>query len=425
MASWAQAAGDARRVYDTKVKVAQPAQSIIKNRNPISGEIKRIGESFQVGVLVQPPNSVTYVGSSPTKTSFLTVRPMIVVQAQALSYEVDIREETPWANFARLAESGQQAIDDYFLLLETAMMNVGNTRHEMDLLLGQQSLGTVESVGGSSSAGTITFTAATWRGGLFWAMGPGATMDAFTGTTKNNATAAIVLVGVSQSTARTINITCGGTIGSEIAAGDVIYPEGAWDGTTFYQMPGLVSQAANTTGTSMGISATTYPNWAGNAATVGGPLTSDVLEQYLGNLRNRAQQGKLSVYVPETVWRQIFEEVMGMRYIDSTYSPSNQKIGSSDITYTTNRFNDVEIVVHPFLKDQETLIQKDAACTRVGSRDVEFGIPVRLGGNPATPQAAVLQITGTNAAEAYVTSDAGIINKEPGCAYSLTGIAAS
>lgn len=425
MATWAQAAGDARRVYDTKLRNAQPAQSIIKKRNPISGDIKRIGESFQVAVLVQPPNSVTYVGSSPTKTTLLPVRPMIIVQAQALSYEVDIREETPWATFARLSEQGQASVDDYFLLLESAMLRVGNTRHEMDLLLGQQSLGTVESVGGSASAGTITFTAATYRSGLFWALGPGATMDAFTSTTKNNSTAAIVLVGVSQSTARTINITCGGTIGSEIAAGDTIWPEGAWDGTAFYQMPGLVPQAANVTGTSMGLSATTYPNWGGNTAVVGGPMTSDVLESYLGVLRNRAQEGKLTCYMPETVWRQIFEEVQGMRFLDSSYMAGKQKIGNEEIEYTTSKFKNVELVVHPFLGDQEMLIQKDDACVRVGSRDVEFGIPVRLGGNPQSPQSGVLQITGTNAAEAYVTSDVGIINREPACGYSLTGISSS
>lgn len=419
--SWATAAGDAKRVYDNAVKNAQPACSIIKKRAPIDQTIKRISEGFQVGVLVVPPNGVTYVGSSPTKTTLLTGRPMVITQAQALSYETDIHEEIPWATFTRL-DGDQAAIDDYFLLLETAMMRVGNTREEISLLAGQTSLGTVDSVGGSAAAGTITFTAATWRGGLFWALGPGATMDAFTSTTKNNATAAIVLVGVSQSTAYTINITCGGTIGSEIAAGDTIWLEGTWDGTTFYDMPGLVAQAANTTGTSMGVSATTYPNWAGNTASVGGPMTSDVLETYLGVLRNRDQEGKLTAYMPETVWRQIFEEVQGMRYLDSSYLSGNQKIGNEDITYVTSRFKNVELVVHPLLRDTEMLIQRDDAVVRVGSRDVEFGVPVRMSANPAAVAQGVLMITGTNAAEAFVTKDTGVINRMPGCAYSLTGI---
>ncbi len=402
MASWAQAAGDAKRVYDSGVKNAQPAVSIIKKRNPIDASIKRISEGFQVGVLVQPPNSVTYVGSSPTKTALLAVRPMIIAQAQALSYEMDMQEETPWAVFSRLADQGQASIDDYFMLLETAMLRVGNTRHELSLLSGQSSLGTVESVSGSASAAVIVITAPTYRSGLFWALGPGATLDSFTSTTKNNATAAIVLVGVSQTADRTINATCGGTLGSEIAAGDTLWMEGTWDGTTFYDMPGLESQAANTTGISMGLSAATYPNWAGNTASVGGPMTTDVLEGYLGALRNRAQEGKLTVYMPEAVWRQIFAEVQGMRYIPAGSSRS-----------------------HPLLRDQSILIQKDAACVRVGSRDVDFGIPVRLGGKPNDPQSGVLQVNGYNTGIAYVTSDAGIINREPSCSYSLTGIAPS
>lgn len=424
MASWAQAAGDAKRVYDTAVKNAQPAVSILKKRNPIDGNIKRLGESFQVGVLVQPPNSITYVGSSPTKTTLLPVRPMIIVQAQALSYEMDMREETPWAVFSRLADQGQASIDDYFMLLETAMLRVANTRHECSLLFGQSSIGTVASVGGNAAAGTITFTAATYRSGLFWALGPGATFDSFTSTTKNNATAAIVLVSVAAATPYTINITCGGTLGSEIAAGDTIWFEGAWDGTTYYDMPGLVGQAANTTGTSMGLSGTTYPNWQGNTASVGGPMTTDVLEGYLGVLRNRAQEGKLTAYMPEAIWRQIFAEVQGMRYIPSG-SSTKQAVGQEEIEAVTARFGNVELCIHPLLGDQEMLIQKDAACVRVGSRDVDFGIPIRLGGKPNDPQAGVLQITGTNAGEAYVTVDAGIINREPSCAYSLTGIAPS
>lgn len=422
-ATWATADGAAKRVYDQAVKIAQPAISIIKKRNPIDMSIKRISEGYQLGVLVQPPNGVTYIGSSPTKTTLLPGRPMVIEQAQALSYEMDMQEETPWAVFSRLGDD-QAAIDNYYLLLETAMLRVGNTRHEASLLFGQTSIGTVESVGGSASAGTILVTAATWRSGLFWALGPGATMDAFTSTTKNNSTAAIVLVGVS-STARTLNITCGGTIGSEIAAGDTLWLEGTWDGTTFYDMPGLVGQAANVSGTSMGLSAASFPNWAGNTDSVGGPMTTDVAEVYFGNLRNRSQEGKLTAYMPETVWRQFLEEVQGMRYIDQSYAPTMQKVGNQDIAYTTQRFKDVEFVLHSMLRDTEMLIQKDEACVRVGSRDVEFGIPIRLGGQPDQPGAPVLLITGTNAGVSYVSSDAGILNREPSCSYSLTGITTS
>lgn len=422
MASWAQAAGAAERVYEASVKNAQPACSILQQRNPLDGSFKRTSESYQLGVLLQPPNSVLYAGASPVKTSLPTVRPMIIGQAQALSYEVDVHEETPWVVLSRL--EGEAAIEDYFLLLETAMMRVGKTRHEIDILFGQQALGTVESVGGSAAAGTITFTAATYRSGLFWALGPGATMDAFTSTTKNNATA-IVLVGVSRTVDRTINITCGGTIGSEIAAADTIWLEGSWDGTTFNQMPGLVTQAANVTGTSLGLSAATYPNWGGNTDSVGGPMTSDVLEAYLGELRNRDQEGKLTAYMPETVWRQVFEEVQGMRYIDSSYSPTKQKIGNQEVEYTTNRFNNVELVVHPLLGDQEMLVLKDSSTTRIGSRDVMFGLPISLGGNPSDPKPGILQITGTNAGEAYVTVDAGVVLREPASSYSLTGISVS
>lgn len=425
MSSWANADGIAKRVYDNVVKNAQPACAIITKRNPIDAGIKKIGESYQVAVLVQPPNSVLYAGASPTVTNLPTVRPMIIEQAQALSYETDVHDQIPWAVFTR-AEGGQQSVEDFFAVLETAMLRVAMTRHEFSCLAGQTSIGTVEAVTDNTSYATLLITAATWRGGLFWALGPGACIDAYTSTTLNNATGPLVLLGVNRSTARSIDVSFSGTLASEVTAADTLWLTGTVSTafTVYNDMPGLVPQAANVTGTSMGLSATTYPNWGGNTASVGGPMTPDVLEFYLGELRNRAQDGKLTAYMPETVWQQIFAQVQGMRYLDSSYMSGNQKIGNEDITYTTSRFRNVELVIHPLLRDTEMLIQKDEAVVRVGSREPEFGVPLRLAGTGAMAQKMIM-VTGTNSGEAFATVDAGIINREPSCAYSLTGISVS
>lgn len=420
---WSDAAGAAKRVYENEVKVAQPYISILKEDAPFNGSLKPSSEGYRLGVLLSPPNSVLYAGSSPVKTSMNTARPMVIDQAVALGYEMDVFEETPWVTFSRLSNEGESAIDEYFLLLETAMLRVGNTRHEISLLAGQTSLGTVESLAGSATTSVVCLiTAATWRGGLFWALGPNATLDAFTSTTKNNGTGALVLNGVSQAAERTILMTAAANpYSGEIAIGDTLWLEGTWSGTAFYDMPGLVAQASNTTGTSMGLSATTYPNWAGNTDTVGGPLTSDVLETFLGKLRNRAQEGDLTVYMPETVWRQIFSEVMGLRYIPEGSSKS-QTIGQEQLKYMSARFGGTELKTHSILGDQSCLILKKAACCRVGSRDVDFGVPIRLGGSPNSPQAGVLQVTSYNTGQSFVTADVGVLNREPGCSYFLTGI---
>jgi len=47
-----------------------------------------------------------------------------------------------------------------------------------------------------------------------------------------------------------------------------------------------------------------------------------------------------------------------------------------------------------------------------------------LAGTGAMAQKMIM-VTGTNSGEAFATVDAGIINREPSCAYSLTGISVS
>lgn len=419
-ASFATAEGVAKKVY-SELKNLQPECSVITQRSPIDSSLVNAGDGYQIPVLLAPPNSLTYVGSSPTNTTFLVGRPMVTGQATCQAYETDLQENTPWSVFTRLDQKSAAAVESYMALLVMAIMRVMNTRHEASVLLGWQSLGTVASVAGTASAGTITFTPATWRPGLWWAAGPGATLDSWTPpSTKSNATAAIVLVGVS-STAYTINITCGGTLGSEIAAGDLIYFEGVTtdpaDATKWVEMPGLITQAS-TSGTSMGLSNTTYPNWAGNTDSVGGVVTPDVLEAYFGVLRNRQQEGKLTAYMPEITWRSILSQVQSLRYLDSSYSADDQKVGAKKVTISTSRFNNVELVIHSFLAGAEMYIQVDDNVKRVGSREPSFGVP-----NTIVPGGSdLLMVSGTNAAIAYGTVDAAVINKVPSSSFYLSGI---
>lgn len=418
IASFATAEGLAKRVYDS-FKNLQPECAIITKRSPIDNSIQNAGDGYYVPVCVQPPNGVTFVGSSPTGVTLLTGRPMVVLQATAQAYEMDLQENTPWSVFTRMDQKSQAAAESYMAILVSTIMNVMGTRHEASVLLGQQGLGTVSAVAGSAGAAQITFTAATFRRGFWWAVGPGATFDSFTSTTKNNATAAIVLVGVST-TDYTINVTCGGTLGSEIAAGDVWYQEGAWDGTTYYEMPGLVAQAS-TTGSSMGINNSTYPNWAGNSYNVGGVVTPDVLEIYFGIIRDRQQDGKLSAYMPENTWRSILNQVQALRYLDSSYSSTKQVVGAKSVEITTARYAGVELVIHPMLANGEMYIQCDSEVKRVGSREPGFGVP-----NTIVPGAdKPLLVTGTNYATAYGTADAAVLNKAPANSIYLSGITVS
>lgn len=417
--TWAAGKAAAKRVV-ADLEKAQPFNEVLGKRIPFNGKLKRLGQSFNIPVVMQPPNGVTYIGKDPTASSLLAGRPMSIQEAIAYSYELDVMEQTPWAVFDRM-KGGESSVEAYMAILMLFLKRTAQTRKEVSMLLGQYGLGTVDSVTDNTTYATLVITAATWRGGLWWMLGPGATLDAFTSTTKNNATGALVLVGVNP-TARSIDVTFSGTLASEVAAGDVLYPEGAYDGTTHYDMPGLMVQNSNTTGTSLGLSATTYKNWAANTASVGGVFTEDAEEYYLGLLRNRGGKGKMTVYLPEPTWRDRVGQHGGKRVFDDSYTPNKQVAGEQEFDYSTKVYGRVEHELHSFLADSEVMMQIDDNCTVVGSRDTRLGIPSRLGDDVDSEGSNLLHVPATNYGESYATHDLGVVQRMPSSAMVLTGV---
>lgn len=420
-ASWTTGKAAAKRVV-SELEKAQPFHEVLGKRVPFNGKMTRLGRSFLIPVVVQPPNSVTYIGKDPTATSLKTGRPMQIQEAEAFSYEKDIMEQTPWAVFERM-KGGEQSVQAYLGILMLFLKRTGLTRREASLLLGQNAngWGVVDTVTDHTTYATLVIKADQWRGGLWWAAGPGATFDSFTGATKNNGTGPLVLAGVNPAN-HSIDVTYSGTLASEVTTGDILFPEGAYDGTTHYDMPGLLVQNANTTGTSLGLSGATYPNWAGNTFSVGGLFTEDAEEYYLGYLRNRGGEGNMTVYLPEPSWRDRIAQHQGKRMLDSSYSPNKQKTGEEGFDYQTKEYGRVEHELLSFLADSEVMLQVDANCVVVGSRDTSLGIPSRILGDKADEGDNLLHVPGTNYGESYCTDDLGVVQRMPSSAAVLTAV---
>lgn len=418
-ATWANAKGAAKRVV-SELEKAQPFIEILGKRAKYRDDIKPLGKSYLIPVVMQPPNGVTYLGKDSTASSLLAGRPMNIQEAEAFSYELDVMEQTPWPVLER-QKGGAQSVEAYLSILMLFLKRTAMTRKEVSMLLGQNGLGTVDTVTDNTTYATLKITAETWRGGLWWMLGPGATLDSMTTTTLNNATAPLVLIGVNP-TARTIDVTYSGTLADECDPGDVLYPEGAYRSSVHYDMPGLLVQNANTTGTSLGLSATTYPNWSANTASVGGVFTEDAEEYYLGLLRNRGGgEGKMTVYLPEPTWRDRVAAHSTKRVFDSSYSPNKQTGGEQDFDYSSKRFGRVEHELHPFLADSEVMMQVDENTIVVGSRNPRLGVPSRLG--PSGDEGDnLLHVPTTNYAESYASYDLGVVQRMPSSAQVLTGI---
>jgi hypothetical protein len=407
------------RVYERmKLRNALPGSSFLQREIPFDGGAKRLGESYQFGVVLQPPNGFTMAGSAGNVTTLKQGRPMLIKQASVVPFEMELREQYSFAALSRAAEEGEGTLAGITGEILKAMKWASANRLEATMLLGQYSLATVESI--NTDSGTtvnVVLTEASTANGLWWANGKGATYDGFTSTTKNNGSGPLIQQSWTPAT-RTLNVSyTGGTAANEIAAGDVLYYEGSWDGTTYYEMPGLLAQAANTSGTSLGLSAATHPNWAGNTMAVGGVISADVVEQMAGYLRDRGAEGPLTLCVNSANYGRLMSEVKTQRNFDSSYSAEKAKVGVKAIEYESDEVGTIRVAIHKFLPNQYALLFDPTSCGRMGSSDLSFGVP---GSNIDAPRWE--RVTGSTAAEVLLFSDQATCIKQPGHAMVATGI---
>lgn len=409
--------GITKRVYDKTIKKALPGSSWLQQRVGWDNGSRQVGEAYHVSVLLRPPNGFTHVGSAGGTATLKQGRPLQIKQAAITPFEFELRESLTFVAMSRAKEQGEGSMANLVGEYMKAMKFSASNRLEANILHGQRSLGVVEAVTdlGSNQA-DITITEESWAPGMWWALGEGTTLDAFTSTTKNNGSGALIVAGI-KSSERKITVTYTGTVANEVQAADTLRFEGAWDGTTDYEMPGVLSQASNLTGTSLGISATTYSNWKGNTHAVNGNITTDVIEHMVGMLRDRGATGKLSVLLANRGFGSVMSETKIQRVFDSSYSPQKAKVGTKAIELASPDMGEIELVNHPFMKQGEILLIDTEDLGRVGSADLTFGMPGNSVDAPVWEK-----VSGTNYAEIILFTDQACILKAPNHALLGTGI---
>jgi len=410
-----------KKVYDNSgLHNALPGSSILQRRIPYGeGGATKVSEGYQVGIVVRPPNGFTYSGSGGGVTQLKAPRNMVIKSATIAPFELELREQFAWAALSRAAEEGAASMGSLAGEGMKAMKFSTANRLELQILNGQRPIGIVESVADvtAGSIADITITAGSWRPGMWPAIGEKATLDAFTGTTKNNASGPLITEGLTAATRKVRVSYSGGTLANEVAAGDVLYFEGAWDGVTYNEMPGLIIQGSNTTGTSLGLSANTYQAWKGNTYDVAGEITSDVVQSMMSGLRDRGAESRLTGYFGNKAYSALIAEANAMRVIDSSYNSSKAKLGYKSIAYETPELGEIEIVNHPFMAESEALFVDDGDVLRTGSSDITFGIPGTKVDCPIFER-----VPGYTAAELILFTDQCCMLKTPSRALFASGI---
>jgi hypothetical protein len=419
----AQFGGDTKRVYDSKVRKILPSSAILQRRFPLGSGGKgasKVGEDYRIPVATKGSNGFTYEGDSGAGGDLAAMRPMLIEQASLKPFTGILRERAALATMSRAQSEGEGAVEAFLTLFTSIMRISAANRLEASQLIGQRPYGVVESVGAlvDTDKVDIVFTAASWRPGLFLAFGAGSVWSTFQagGTARKAVDGDIKLVSVTSST-RTVRFQVVGTAAANFVATDTIHPFGARTGAAAYnEMPGLLTQAGNTTGTVLGINAATSPNWAGNTNATAAPLTYAVVEECLAELRDRGADGRLVVMVPNKGWSQLANELMAARGFDASYTASIGKTGVRALGYVSADVGDIEILNHPFLAQGELLILPEEEIISVGSQGLTFGLPGK------SEEEWWERVPGTSFAELQMFTDQAIALAAPNHSYLRTGL---
>lgn len=373
------------------------------------------GEFYSIPTVLRSNQGVSYLGDTGAVGALNAARPGVMKEAQIKGSELNIRGQLSYKQLSQAASKGAQAFRKSSAWLVEDLAFVAHVRIEIAALYGQSGIGTVETATDVTpgSVADLVITDATFAAGI-WVLLEGAALDAFTTTTKNNATAALVVTNVTTSS-RTIRVTYSGTLASEVAAGDELYPQGAYSGgTTWNEMAGLYKQMTTTSGTLFNIDRGAYSLMKGNVVSSVGALTKAKLVTHAMLAVDKGCMSDLVVLVGTKAFATLNAEDMALRQFDSSYSPAKSQSGSKEIIVESVN-GSLKVVCHPMVKNGHAFIFNPEDVLFVGSSQPTFEIP-------GMPEKFFRLLQDANAVELQNYADLAIYAIKPAQTVMLTGI---
>ena len=390
----------------------RPSSAVVQRLVPYS-ENAKVGDSYIEAIEVQAPQGITHSGAATTVSALKGVRNAVIVQASSKGFETVLREQVQYKVLSQAVSAGKTAFKSAMDCVVKGMQKSIANRLEANIIHGQRGWGVVESVAdGGSSTVVVTMTAASWSSGL-WYSAIGATFDALTSTTKNNGDGPLILTKVDVAN-RAVTFSHSGTYSDQVQAADVIHPEGCGTGTAA-DFLGLMAQAENLTGTTLGISATTYAGWAGNTYDAAGPFSFRIFQDALHRVRSRGGDVGRLVALMGRPYSTLVSELGEMGKLDLG-TAKKVTAGVKGISYDAGLdLGEVDLVFHPFMRDGEVCIFPADETVRGGATDIAFGVP-------GMGEKMFQFVAGYNAVELQALYDQLVIIKKPCASMVISGI---
>lgn len=403
--------------FHADIESLLPDHSILQREGMISWvpEDKRNGEFYSIPTVLRSNQGASYLGDGGAVATLKVPRPGLMKEAQVRGSEMVVRGQISYKALSQAATQGARAFKKSSAYLVEDLAQVAHTRVEIAALYGQSGLGVVESVtdvGGSYC--NIVITEQEFAAGL-WVLLEGASFDAFTGTTKNNGTGPLILDRVTTST-RTLRFQYSGTLSSEVAVGDVLYFEGANQGSgSFYEMCGLFKQLSTVSGTLFNIDRGAYALMQGNVVANTGAITKAKIVDAAMLAVDKGCMTNLIALAGTKTFADLNTEDMALRSFDSSYTPARSQSGSRELVYESIN-GSIKVVCHPLVKNGHMIILNPDDVLWVGSSKPTFEIP-GMGG-----ERFFRLVDNANAVELQNYSDLAIYALKPSQTVVMTGI---
>ena len=400
-----------KEVYDKKVHELWPDIAKLQAEIPFE-EAARTGNHFNcpVDLVLEHGFTCAAAGANPTLIAASSGQ---MQNAQVQGQQLIGRSLVTYDAIAN-SVGDKAAFKSATSAVVKRLTGSGVKRLEIALLHGQQGIGTVNANPASGDSRAVVISAASWSPGI-WAGEVGATLDIYSGATKQNAVGPLTVVSI-DTTTRTVTIS--GFTANSLNATDItgfnLFFETASPTT---EMAGLdvITSLSPSSSSLFGINPATYDLWCSNQYNVSGSLTFAKLQAASSLAASYGAYGRSVVVVSPAQFESLNTDIAALRMYDTSYKKNEGENGVKSITFY-NQTGILEVMPHPFQKNGIAHMFMPDDCSRVGGQDL--GFITRKGAE----EVLILESATTAASEMRIFSTQALLLRAPRRAVRLYGI---
>lgn len=360
------------KYVEGRLEEALPNTALLQRDYPFQQRAK-LGRDFIFPVHLRRSHGITFNGGATKATAFTLNTPEAAIyeEASIQSSEAVIRENIPYGVLSR-GPGGEKSFRPIILEVARNLKESLDFFHEVALLYGQQSVGTIATVVDSTGTSqSFTISQASWAAGL-WSQMENGFIDIFSATlvTKQN-TQDVKVTGVDPDT-RTITVSAATALGfGTLAAGEQLVPRG-WVTNSFAGLDKIITNSA----TLFGIDAGSYNLWKGNTFSAGNSSLS--MSKVLALLTKGVVRGlaeDVNFYMSPFAWEDLNTDAAALRRLANS-TKGGLDIGTREIVYYGTN-GAVHLKPHILVKagDGFAVPRSSDRFVRFGSTESTFRLP--------------------------------------------------